>query len=179
VQKTVEELGSVDILMNNAGIPSRMSPMEITEDFWDKVMDIDLKGPLFGAQVAGKRMIEQGRGGVIISTSSAWGMKPPYYSGGYASAKGGLILLTKQLAVQLAPHNIRVNAIAPGLVKTGTSRDLWSNPDKLKDFLVSVPAKRPCEPIEIANVALFLASDRASYITGVAIPVDGGMVAYG
>ena len=174
VQQTVKELGGVDILINAAGISTRSTPMEISEEDWDRVMDIDLKGCLLCAQAAGKRMIDQGRGGSIINLTSVAGIKAVTTRAGYASAKIGLIMLTRHLALELAPHSIRANAIAPGLVLTELTRDMWGDPEVKKQMDAMVPLGSWAEPIDIANAALFLASDAAGYITGITLPVDGG-----
>jgi NAD(P)-dependent dehydrogenase (short-subunit alcohol dehydrogenase family) len=177
VLKTLNEFGGVDILANVAGITTRVTPMDITEEEWDRVMDIDLKGCLFCAQAVGKRMIEQGKGGNIINISSTAGVKTDPNRGGYGSAKVGLIMLTKQLAIGLGQCNIRVNAIAPGPTKTELSRDMWSNPEAYKRLAAQIPLNRWAEPIEIANAALFLASDMSSFVTGITLCVDGGLTA--
>ena len=177
VQKTVSELGGIDVLVNSAGITTRTTPMEISEEEWDRILDTDLKGCLLCAQATGKRMIEQKRGGSIINLSSVAAVTSPVNRAGYASAKLGVIMLTRQLAKQLGPYNIRVNTIIPGFIKTEMSRDMWSNPKKLKQELAMIPMNRWGEPVEIANIALMLASDVASYVSGVALAVDGGMTA--
>lgn len=174
VQKTVNELGSIDILVNAAGIATWVTPMEISEEEWDRVMDIDLKGCLLCAQAAGKRMIEQRRGGNIINISSVVAIKAVTNRAAYASAKAGLIMLTRQLAIELAPHNIRVNAIAPGFIMTEMTRNLWSDPELSRKRLTMIPMNRIGEPIEVAHSALFLASDASSYVTGITLVVDGG-----
>lgn len=177
VQKTVSELGGIDILVNSAGITTRMTPMEISEEEWDRILDTDLKGCLLCAQAAGKRMIEQRRGGSIINISSVAAITSPVNRAGYASAKLGVIMLTRQLAKELGIYNIRVNTIIPGFIKTEMSRDMWSNPEKLKKELAMIPMNRWGEPVEVASAALMLASDAASYISGIALTVDGGMTA--
>lgn len=177
VQKAINELGGVvNILVNAAGISTRATPMEISEEQWDRVMDIDLKGCLFCAQAAGKRMIEQGKGGNIINISSIQGIKANVKRAGYGSAKVGLIMLTRQLAIELGLHNIRVNTIAPGIIRTDMTRDIWSDSEMSKQWLAMIPMNRLGEPTDIANAALFLASDAASYISGVTLCVDGGQI---
>ena len=175
VQRVVAELGGVDILINAAGISTRVTPMEISEEEWDRVMDIDLKGCLLCAQAAGKEMIKQGRGGSIINLTSVAGIKTIAIRAGYGSAKMGLIMLTRQLALELGPHKIRANAIAPGLVSTEMTRDMWGNPEVKKQQEALVPMGSWADPIDIANAALFLVSDAASYISGITLPVDGAI----
>jgi len=174
-QETIHELGGVDVLINSAGISTRITPMEISEAEWDRVMDINLKGCLFCAQAAGRRMVEQGRGGTIINLSSVAGIKAVTVRAGYGTSKIGLIMLTKQLALELAPHKIRVNAIAPGLVRTQLTRDAWGEAESEKQMSAMVPMGRWAEASEIADAALFLASDAAAYISGITLPVDGAL----
>lgn len=177
VQKVIEQLGGVDILINNAGMIPRATPLEISEEMWDTVMAVNLKGCLLCSQGAAKRMIEQRRGGSIIHISSVAGIEANVNRAGYASSKAGLIMLTRQMAIELGPHNIRVNTIAPSNVKTEWNRDIYTDPEKSKQRLSIVPIKRWVEPTETVNAALFLASDFATYITGITLPVDGGRLA--
>jgi NAD(P)-dependent dehydrogenase (short-subunit alcohol dehydrogenase family) len=177
VQKTINELDGVDILVNNAGITTRLTPMKIGEEEWDRILDINLKGSLLCAQAAGRRMIEQKRGGSIINISSVAAVSGRVDRAGYASAKLGLIMLSRQLAKELGPHNIRVNTIFPGFIKTELTQDMWGNPEELKRELSHIPLKRWAEPVEVANAVLMLVSDAASYISGAALAVDGGMTA--
>jgi NAD(P)-dependent dehydrogenase (short-subunit alcohol dehydrogenase family) len=177
VQKVIEQLGGVDILINNAGMIPRATPLEISEEMWDTVMAVNLKGCLLCSQAAAKRMIEQQRGGSIIHISSVAGIEANVNRAGYASSKAGLIMLTRQMAIELGAHNIRVNNIAPSNVKTEWNRDIYTDPEKSKQRLSIVPIKRWVEPTETVNAALFLASDFATYITGITLPVDGGRLA--
>jgi NAD(P)-dependent dehydrogenase (short-subunit alcohol dehydrogenase family) len=178
----INELGGIDILVNSAAVATRATPMEISEEEWNNIMAIDLKGCLLCTQAAGRRMIEQGRGGNIINISSVAAMNAHTNRSGYCVAKAGLLLLTRVLAKELSVHNIRVNAIIPGFTRTEMkrtemNREVWSNPKLLKQELATVPMNRWAEPVEVANAALMLASDAASYISGTALTVDGGMTA--
>ena len=177
IQQTVNEFGTIDILVNCAGISPRNTPMNISEEDWNRVLDTNLKGFLFCAQAAARQMQAQKKGGSIITIASVAAVKAPLNRAGYASAKLGSIMLTRQLAKELAIHNIRVNAIIAGFTKTEMTRDMWSDPAALKNELANIPMNRWCEPSEIAAAALLLASDAAGYITGAALPVDGGMTA--
>lgn len=177
VKQTIEQLGGVDILINNAGMIPRATPLEISEEMWDTVMAVNLKGCLLCSQGAAKRMIEQQRGGSIIHISSVAGIEANVNRAGYASSKAGLIMLTRQMAIELGAYNIRVNTIAPSNVKTEWNRDIYTDPEKSKQRLSIVPIKRWVEPTETVNAALFLASDFATYITGITLPVDGGRLA--
>ena len=175
VQKAVDEFGGIDIFMNNAGqyIPS--PTLELSEEDWDAVLDTHLKGSFLCSQAAGKVMVKQKRG-TIINMASLGGIRPVQSPGGYDTAKAGLIMFTSSLAIELAPYNIRVNAIAPGFPKTKMNEGVRSNPQLLKKFEAAIALGRFGEPAEIATTAIFLASDASSYITGITILVDGGFL---
>jgi len=179
VQQVIDMFGGIDILVNNAGICSRMTLMETTEDEWDEIIDVNLKGVFLCSQAAGKRMIEQKRGGSIINLSSSTGLNANVSRGSYGVSKTGVIMVTKLLARELGPHNIRVNAIAPGFTSTakigGRSGQIFHRGPEETDKVTSrLALKRQGEPIDYANTILFLSSDLGSYITGVTIPIDGG-----
>ncbi|GCE22845.1 SDR family NAD(P)-dependent oxidoreductase [Dictyobacter kobayashii] len=179
---TLKTFGSLDILVNNVGIYPFSSALETTEATWDQVFDINLKGTFFYAQKAARHMLQAGHGGRIINISSIDGLTPTRYLSHYGASKSGIIALTKALALELGPHNITVNTIAPGeIVTPGTSSvstatletagvtDMNSNA-----FLQQIPLGRLGEPDDIAKVALFLASSAADYMTGSLLLVDGG-----
>ena len=175
VRKVVEELGGIDILVNTA-IKRVWGPLlDLDEAGWDQDLDISLKGYFLTSQAVARQMIKQGRGGSIISMSSRSYLRPRENHGAYATAKAGVVTLTGQLAMELGPYNIRANAIAPSVVATKEiiSR-LMSHPETQKMVEAESPLGRAATPEEIANVALFLASDAASYVSGVTIIVDGG-----
>ncbi len=178
VERTVGELGGVDILVNSAGVLSRVSILEAREDEWDRVINIDLKGCYLCCQALGKRMVEQ-RKGNIINVSSIGGVSTGrgVDISAYGIAKAGVIRLTKGLAWELGRYNIRVNAIAPGQVRTEMIQDIWSNPERLKQAKAKTALGRLADPSEIATVALFLASDASSNITGQTIIADSGLLA--
>jgi len=176
VQRTMAAFGTIDILVNNAGIASAIPLLEIGEDDWDLVIDIDLKGCYLCSQVVGKIMVEQKRGN-IINISSVFGISGHPACVAYDSAKAGVISLTRALACNLGPYNVRVNAIAPGSIKTEMIQPLWSDPELLAALERSNALGRIAQPSEVANVALFLASDAASYVTGHTIVVDAGLLA--
>jgi len=178
VQRAMDEFGVIDILVNSAAISSTFTLIEAPEDEWDKVIDTDLKGYYLCCQAVGKKMVDQ-RKGNIINISSVAGMMGIIRRRGepYATAKAGVIMLTRGLAWDLGKYNIRVNAIAPGRTKTERAGDRGTNPEMLKRILAGIPLGREAEPSEIANVAIFLASDASSYITGHTIVVDGGLLA--
>lgn len=176
VAKTVERFGRVDILVNNAAINVMRPLLDLREDGWDKVMNVSLKGYFLCTQAAARLMVNQKSGNIISIVSDA-AVKAAPALGVYGIAKAGVVMMTKLFAVDLAPLNIRVNAIGPGMVKTGFSQPMWGNPDVRKMIEAGIPLRRIAEPEEIASVALFLASDAASYITGETVFVDGGTLA--
>lgn len=175
VPKVKDELGRIDILVNNAGTnPTMDSAINIEERAWDSIMNLNLKGLFFLSQAVARLMKEQG-GGKIINVASVAGITPdilPVYS----ISKAGVIMATKVMAQQWAQYNIRVNAIAPGLVKTRFSEALWSNPDIAQSVMTRTPLQRIAEPDEMVGAAIFLASDASSYVTGHVLVVDGGSV---
>jgi len=176
VAKTLEKFGTIDILVNNAAINIMRNLVDLREDGWDKVMNVDLKGYFLCSQAAAKVMMEK-KTGNIINIVSTGATKAAPGLGAYSIAKAGVVMLTKLLAVELASYHIRVNAIGPYLVKTAFSQPMWSDPDALKALEASIPLGRIAEPQDIVSIALFLASDASSYITGQTIYADGGTLA--
>ena len=174
VQKVMDEFGVIDILVNKGGISGLPTGiMDAPEDEWDEFMNINLKGYYLCSQAAGKRMVEQKMGN-IINLSSGRGIFGRAGITPYSITKAGIIMLTKCLAWELGPHNIRVNAIAPGYTKTEMTRPVWSDPESLKRVEGLRPLGRIAEPNEFGTIALFLASDASSFITGQTIIADGG-----
>jgi NAD(P)-dependent dehydrogenase (short-subunit alcohol dehydrogenase family) len=173
VQKVADELGAVDILVNNAAMNIRAPLLELGEDGWDRVINTDLKGCYLCAQAAGRIMVEQRRGNIINIASTA-ALKAAPQMGAYCIAKAGVVMLTKVLAVELGQYNIRVNAVAPYIVKTKFSQPLWSEPEALKQIEAEIPVGRLAEAGDIVGAVLFLAADASSYITGQTVIVDGG-----
>jgi NAD(P)-dependent dehydrogenase (short-subunit alcohol dehydrogenase family) len=170
VEQTVEEFGTVDILVNNAVVYAGGTLVELSEETWDNTLDIGLKGFYLCSQAAAKVMIEK-KQGCIINMSSTAGIRPTGRQGAYSVIKAAGIMVTKLLAVELAEYNIRVNALAPTVVKTELV-----NPDLLKGFMTQLPLGRLTELDELTSAALFLASDAASYISGHTLIVDGGRI---
>jgi gluconate 5-dehydrogenase len=173
IQKVTAEFGAIDILVNNAAMNIRGGLFELAEESWDKIIDTDLKGYYLCAQAVGKIMVSQKRGSIIniASTAAMWAVVE---MSAYCIAKAGVVMLTRVLALELAPHNIRVNAIAPSMVKTRFSEPLWRDPETLKEIEAGIPLGRLAETSDIIGSALFLASDASNYITGHTIVVDGG-----
>ena len=179
VKKTVAELGDIDILINNAGISQRslrLSLLETEEEVWDKVIDTNLKGLYLCSQVVGRLMVEQKKGNIINIASDA-GFKALPFLGTYCISKAGVIMLTRVLARELGTYNIRVNAIAPSLVKTPMTEARLSQPGTIEAESTNHPLGRIGETDDIIGAALFLASDTASWITGHTLIVDGGYLA--
>jgi NAD(P)-dependent dehydrogenase (short-subunit alcohol dehydrogenase family) len=175
VETAVDAFGGVDIMLNNAGIAITKDIMSITEEEYDKVLGVNLKGAFFGLQVAGRRMIEQGRGGVIINMSSINARLANPSIATYAISKGGMNQLTATGAVALAPHGIRVVGIGPGTIATEMLKSgILTNEEQRRMILSRTPSGRLGDPAEVASVAAFLASDDASYMTGQTIYPDGG-----
>lgn len=178
VRQTIDEFGRIDILVNNAGIVGFTPFLELEETEWDKVHDVNLKGPFLCSQAVAKEMIQQGIKGRIVNLTSveahyvvsSSGNPQPHYN----SSKGGLSLLNKAIALDLAKYGITVNAIAPGVVETPFTKRALENPEATQWILERVPLNRVAQPEDIANAALFLVQDESSYITGTTIFVDGG-----
>ena len=178
------QLGAIETWVNAAGISKIVPFLDCTEQTWDQTLDVNLKGVFFGCQAAIRRMLPRKRG-VIVNLSSQSGKVGNAQFAAYCASKFGVIGLTQSLAVEFAPHGIRVNALCPGIVPTPMwdsqtadyARKRNMKPEEVRPYLVSrIPLGRVCEPDEVARVAVFLASDDASYITGQAINLTGGAV---
>ncbi len=177
-QRVDRELGGLDILVNNAGTDGpRALCAESDIDAWRQVVEIDLFGPYYCARAAVERMGRQGRG-VIINTSSVHEFIPWAGYSAYTSAKAGLSMFSKTLAQEVAAQGIRVIAVAPGAIKTPINANVWQDPKGLADLDEKIPMGRVGEPDEIGHAIAFLCSDLAGYITGITIPIDGGMLLY-
>ena len=174
VKTTVETFGKVDVLANAAGIFIKSAAEDITEEDWDRVMAVNLKGTLLCSQAAGKEMINQGTGGTIVNVASVAAHIPQLYSGAYSSSKAGVVLLTQLMAVEWAKHNIRVNAVSPGPTLTPMFQSVYNTEESLARRRRAVPMNRVSQPEEIASTVVYLASDDSSYVTGHALVIDGG-----
>jgi NAD(P)-dependent dehydrogenase (short-subunit alcohol dehydrogenase family) len=177
--QTIARFGRVDILLNNAGISMNKPSLEVTAQEWRRTIDIDLSGVFFCSQAAAKRMVEQG-GGVILSTASMFGLISAAKRAAYCASKAAVVSLCKTLAVEWAPYNIRVNAICPGYIQTTLVEELIDR-GVLNAHVITqrTPLNRLGTPAEIAEMALFLASDCAAFVTGHAMVADGGFTANG
>jgi glucose 1-dehydrogenase len=173
--QALETLGKIDILVNNAGTgASAESSLDLGLDEFMRVINVDLISAWALAQLAAKHMVERG-GGVILNITSVHEEIPSPGGAPYDAAKGGLRSISRTLALELAPKGVRVNNIAPGMIATPMTADRVEDPQKLAESNQRIPMRRPGEPQEVANVALFLASADASYVTGSSYFVDGGL----
>lgn len=172
VAHTVQEFGGLDIMVNNAGTYPRVKMLDMLEDDWDLVLDVNLKGTFFGSKAAARAMIDAGTKGVIISLASR-SIQGAVRGVHYSASKGGIVSLTRAMALELAPHGIRVNAIAPGLTNTAQPR-YGSTEDELLIMGGAIPLGRIARPDEIATAATFLASDAAAQMTGQTLHINGG-----
>jgi 2-dehydro-3-deoxy-D-gluconate 5-dehydrogenase len=183
VQATKDTFGSLDILVNNAAIYPPSPTLQITEEMWEKVLNVNLKGVFLFCQAAAGEMIKAGHGGKIINIASESAVRPIGVLAHYEASKAAVVMFTKSLALEFGPYNIPVNAVAPGTIKTpGLEQELKFFPDPsgvgiegmLQGLSAQLPLRRVGEADDIANVVLFLASAASNYMTGTLLLVDGG-----
>jgi 2-deoxy-D-gluconate 3-dehydrogenase len=178
VRMVLDASGRVDILVNNAGLNIAKPAFDVTEEDWDRVVDVNLKGLFFMAQAAGRAMRDQSpAGGVIVNISSIMGLVGYYNRVAYCSSKAGVVNLTRVLAIEWAEHDIRVNAVCPTFVETELNKHLFADVDFRNEILSRTPLKRLGTPEDVAAAVVFLASPAASLITGHALATDGGWTA--
>ena len=184
-QKMFKEFGTIDILVNNAGVQKDAPFDKMTLAEWQRVIDINLTGQFLCAREAVKEFKRRGvvkevscAAGKIISISSVHEVIPWAGHVNYAASKGGVMMMTKSIAQEVAPYRIRVNSIAPGAIRTPINTAAWSTPEAYQELLKLIPYKRIGEPVEIGRAAVWLASDEADYVTGITLFVDGGMTLY-
>lgn len=175
IAEGIEHFGKLDILVNNAGITRKAAFCDVTEWEYDLVMNVNLKGAFFGAQAMAKHLLETQRPGRIINISSVHEDLPFANFTSYCLSKGGMQMLTRNLAVELGGYNITVNGVAPGAIRTPINKDLLKQPELLRDLRENISLRRMGEPKEVSSVVAFLASDEASYVTGATYFVDGGL----
>ncbi len=168
-----EALGPIDVVVNNAGLAITKPLLEQTEDDWRSVMDVNLDGAWRVAQAAAKHMVAHGRGGSIVNITSIIGLRVSGQVPGYVASKAALNHLTRAMALELARHRIRVNALAPGYVETGINREFFTS-DAGQALVKRIPQRRVGRPEELDGPLLLLASDASSYMTGAVLVVDGG-----
>jgi NAD(P)-dependent dehydrogenase (short-subunit alcohol dehydrogenase family) len=179
VRRTIEKWGRIDILVNNAGICDFKLFLEMTEKDWDRTIDINLKGYFLCAQAVAKEMVKKKSGVIINIASIAMGQTGVGFPAltHYCASKGGIVGMTEATALELAPYNIRVNAISPGAIETLMINPLKADPKIMEGTLARIPLHRVGRPEEVSNLVLFLASDASSYMTGSDVVIDGGWLA--
>ena len=179
VKATVDKWEKVDILINNAGVCQFKPFLELTEQEWDRTIDINLKGYFLCSQAAAKEMVRQKSGAIVNIASVAMGQVGVGFAtlAHYSASKGGIVAMTETMAIELGPYNIRVNAIAPGTIETPMIDPIKQDPKAMEGILARVPLHRVGKPEEVSNLVLFLASDASSYMTGSTVVIDGGWLA--
>jgi glucose 1-dehydrogenase len=176
IAASVKAFGRLDIMVNNAGVETRTSVLDTSEEQYEKVLRINLKSAFFGTQLAAKQMIKQGGGGRIINVTSVHEDWPMPGNTAYCLSKGGIRMLTRTAGVELAPHNILVVGVGPGAVATPINLSTMKDPTLLKKLDDAIPLGRMAQPEEIASVVAFLAGGGASYITATTVFTDGGIM---
>ena len=176
VDAAVKNFGRLDIMVNNAGVETRTSVLDTTEEQYQRVLDINLKSAFFGTQIAAKQFIAQGGGGRIINITSVHEDWPMPGNTAYCLSKGGMRMLTRTAGLELAPHNILVTGVGPGAVATPINTSTMKDPALLKKLDDAIPVGRMAQPEEIASVVAFLAGEGASYLTATTIFADGGIM---
>jgi glucose 1-dehydrogenase len=176
IAASVQAFGRLDIMVNNAGIETRTSILDTSEEQYEKVLRINLKSAFFGTQLAAKQMIKQGGGGRIINITSVHEDWPMPGNAAYCLSKGGMRMLTRTAGVELAPHNILVVGVGPGAVATPINLSTMQNPAKMAKLDAAIPLGRMAQPEEIASVVAMLAGSGASYVTATTVFADGGLM---
>ena len=176
IDAAVALFGRVDVKVNNAGVETRTSVLETTEEQYAFVMDVNLKSAFFGTQLAAKQMIAQGGGGRIINITSVHEDWPMPGNTAYCLSKGGMRMLTRTAGVELAPHGITVTGVGPGAVDTPINAETTADPAKLRKLDTAIPLGRLARPDEIGSVVAFLAGEGASYVTATTVFADGGIM---
>jgi NAD(P)-dependent dehydrogenase (short-subunit alcohol dehydrogenase family) len=169
----------ISVLVNSAGIREIAGPLELPPEEWRRVLDVNLNGTFYCCQAAAKRMVEAGEGGAIVNLAAVGGFVAFANRPAYTASKHAVVGLTRSLAVDLGAHGIRANAICPGLMKTPFTAAFFEDEEFLEKLPVTIPLGRPGVPPDIANAAVFLAGPHSSFVSGVALPVDGAFLAGG
>jgi glucose 1-dehydrogenase len=176
IDEAVQAFGRLDVMVNNAGVETRTSVLDTTEDQYEKVMEINLKSAFFGTQLAAKQMIAQGGGGRIINITSVHEDWPMPGNAPYCLSKGGMRRLTRTAGVELAEHGILVVGVRPGAIATPINVSTMEDPEKMKKLDTAIPLGRMAKPEEIGSVVAFLAGEGSSYVTATTIFADGGIM---
>lgn len=175
VNAAVERFGGLDVMVNNAGIAPEGSATEVSVADWGRTLDTDLSGVFHGCKAALPALLE--RGGCIVNTASVSGLAADWALCAYNAAKGGVVNLTRSIALDFGSKGVRANAVCPSLTRTGMTEDMLKDQALVASFMERMPLKRVAEPADIAGVVAFLASDDARFVNGVNLPVDGGVTA--
>jgi glucose 1-dehydrogenase len=176
IEQAVDHYGQLDILVNNAGIEKNADFWNVTEQDYEAVMNVNFKGVFFSCQAFVKHLLERGRQGRIVNISSVHEELPFPHFTAYCASKGAMKMLTRNLGLELAPHGITINNVAPGAIETPINTQLLHDPAKLQALLQNIPLKRLGTPQDVAALVAFLASDESAYITGSTFFVDGGLL---
>jgi 2-dehydro-3-deoxy-D-gluconate 5-dehydrogenase len=177
IDQTLEIFGRLDILVNNAGIIRRSPSVDFTEKDWDDVMNVNLKTLFFLSQAAARQFLTQGQGGKIVNIASMLSFQGGILVPSYTASKSGVMGLTRLLACEWAPHNINVNAIAPGYMATRNTQPIQDDPVRNKQILERIPAGRWGKPEDLKGAVVFLASEASNYVNGYTLAIDGGWLA--
>lgn len=176
IDQAVAAFGQVDVMVNNAGIETRTSVLDTTEEQYERVLEVNLKSAFFGTQLAARRMIDQGTGGVVVNVSSVHEDWPMPGNTAYCLSKGGMRMLTRTAGVELAPHGVRVVGVGPGAVDTPINKVTEDDPVALQKLDAAIPLGRMAEPEEIGRLVASLAGDAGTYLTATTVFVDGGIM---
>lgn len=176
VERAQEAFGALGVMVNNAGIEEKRPFLEMPLELFKRIVDVNLTGVWIGAQAAARAMAAHGKGGRIINVSSIHEDVAMPTNAAYCASKGGVRMLMRTIAVELAPHGITVNDVCPGAVETPMDASVEASPEQRKALLSEIPLRRMAKPEEVAQLCLYLASDAAAYVTGASYVIDGGMM---